>query len=374
MRVRAVIGANYGDEGKGLLTDYLCAGQPGSLVVRFNGGAQAGHTVQTPEGKRHIFNHFGSGAFVGAPTYLSRFFVCNPLVWGLEITAMRKQGISGIPKTYVHPDAPVTTPYDVLYNRARERARGADRHGSVGLGVWETVRRHQAGVQTCTRHIGTAGWKTRLSVVMEYYAALMRHEGVEDLGPLWNLEKLRVDFAEMVEWFGTSMEWAEGLEDLPIENLVFEAGQGLLLDETNKENFPYVSASRTGMHNIIELCREWSIDPAEVQPYYVTRTYLTRHGPGPLPGQCDSMKAIDDDRTNKENEWQGKLRYAPLNVDSLLFRIFGDSRKRKPSLAVTHLDQRPMPEDLDIACLGFEDVLVSRGPTRDDVRRKYDSE
>jgi adenylosuccinate synthase len=47
-------------------------------VVRFNGGAQAGHTVVTPDGRRHVFSHVGSGAFAGAATFLSRFFVANP--------------------------------------------------------------------------------------------------------------------------------------------------------------------------------------------------------------------------------------------------------------------------------------------------------
>ena len=70
MKAYAVIGANYGDEGKGLITDYLCRQVENPLVIRFNGGAQAGHTVTTPEGIRHIFSHFGSGTLAGA-SYLS---------------------------------------------------------------------------------------------------------------------------------------------------------------------------------------------------------------------------------------------------------------------------------------------------------------
>ena len=80
MIARIVIGANFGDEGKGLVTDYLCS-QGAGVVVRFNGGAQAGHTVVTPEGERHVFRHFGSGTFLGVPTFLSQFFVCNPILF-----------------------------------------------------------------------------------------------------------------------------------------------------------------------------------------------------------------------------------------------------------------------------------------------------
>ncbi len=60
----AVIGANYGDEGKGLVTDFLSSRfADDCTVVRFNGGAQAGHTVVAPDERRHVFSHFG-GRFI----------------------------------------------------------------------------------------------------------------------------------------------------------------------------------------------------------------------------------------------------------------------------------------------------------------------
>ena len=77
-----VIGANWGDEGKGLVTDALAAqAGPNTLVVRFNGGAQAGHTVTTPLGKRHVFSHMSSGTLAGASTHLSHFFITNHLFY-----------------------------------------------------------------------------------------------------------------------------------------------------------------------------------------------------------------------------------------------------------------------------------------------------
>ena len=84
MKISVVIGANYGDEGKGLATDYLASQGTKSLVVRFNGGAQAGHTVVTPDGCRHVFHHFGSGVFAEADTFLSKFFIVNPILFRTE--------------------------------------------------------------------------------------------------------------------------------------------------------------------------------------------------------------------------------------------------------------------------------------------------
>ena len=82
----AVVGAQFGDEGKGLTVDYLChkimneLGTDNGLVVRYNSGAQAGHTVVTPEGWRHVHSHIGSGWNLEIPTYLSKHFVCNPFI------------------------------------------------------------------------------------------------------------------------------------------------------------------------------------------------------------------------------------------------------------------------------------------------------
>ena len=81
MVIKIVVGANFGDEGKGLMTDYFCRqsalrGEK-CLVVLHNGGAQRGHTVVTPEEHRHVFHHFGSGTFAGADTYLSGDFIVS---------------------------------------------------------------------------------------------------------------------------------------------------------------------------------------------------------------------------------------------------------------------------------------------------------
>ena len=62
-KIKIVIGANFGDEGKGLITDFFSYCLP-TLVVMSNGGAQRGHTVDTADGKHHVFKHFGSGTFL----------------------------------------------------------------------------------------------------------------------------------------------------------------------------------------------------------------------------------------------------------------------------------------------------------------------
>ena len=119
------------------------------IVVRFNGGAQAGHTVVTPEGRRHVFSHIGSGTFAGAATFLSRFFVSHPLLFLKEWEVLAAQGVR--PVVYVDPDSPVTTPYDMMINQIIEQEQGAARHGSCGLGFGETLERNLISDYALTR-------------------------------------------------------------------------------------------------------------------------------------------------------------------------------------------------------------------------------
>ena len=87
--VKVVIGSNFGDEGKGLMTDYFCAEaskrNESCIVALCNGGAQRGHTVVTPDGIRHVFHHFGSGTFARATTYFGEEYILNPLAFRKEI-------------------------------------------------------------------------------------------------------------------------------------------------------------------------------------------------------------------------------------------------------------------------------------------------
>lgn len=117
--IKIVIGANFGDEGKGLMTDTFASQYESCLVVRCNGGSQAGHTVITPEGNRHVFKHFGSGTLAGAHTLLSQDFIINPIVFRTEREELVSQfGIA--PVVYADDRAIITTPFDMLLNQAKE--------------------------------------------------------------------------------------------------------------------------------------------------------------------------------------------------------------------------------------------------------------
>ena len=325
MRARVVIGASFGDEGKGLVTDYLCATEGAGMVVRFNGGAQAGHTVVLPDGTRHVFRHFGSGSLAGAPTFLSQFFICNPLVGLKEADQLLDLGLA--PTLYAHPNCLVTTFADMMINQMREDARGDKRHGSVGVGIHETIRRSDIPELKITMSDlwNNISLEKRMYEICGKYAEYRTGKKIE------HPDVMIANFIKFCELF------ANAVHPLGIgqcKDPVFEGAQGLLLDQDNKEYFPHLTHSKTGMHNVRILCKQAGID--DIDAYYVSRTYLTRHGAGKLPNEDPAMKY--EDNTNAAHPYQGKLRFAPIDAQDLKTRCAYDA-KGPFKLVLTHCDQ-----------------------------------
>ena len=101
---------------------------------------------------------------------------------------------------------------------------------------------------------------------------------------------------------------------------VFEAEQGLLLDQNNRAYFPHLTPSNTGIKNARKVIERisWK-EPVNIETCYVSRTYLTRHGAGKFPMECakDQINAQMSDRTNMPNPYQGSLRYGMLDLREL---------------------------------------------------------
>jgi adenylosuccinate synthase len=340
----AVVGASYGDESKGAICDYLCATKGADVVVRYNGSANAGHTVCTPDGKRHVFRHIGSGSFVGVPTFLSQFFVLNPILFFQELDDLRALGVT--PTVFAHPSCLVTTFADMLINQRKEAKRGSQRHGSCGVGVHETMQRSQVPELKITMADlwNGANLDSKLEQICGKWATFRTGSKIDEPAMVKAFKKGCQRFAEAIHPLGMGQ----------VKDPVFEGAQGLLLDQDNKEHWPHVTHSNTGLRNVRILCAQAKI--AKIVPYYVSRTYLTRHGAGKLPGEDPKMKFHDD--TNVENPWQGKLRFAPLDYRALSARVLADAGEYAPRLVLTHCDQLAHQPGA---------VLHSYGPTRTDI-------
>lgn len=373
MQIDVVIGAQYGDEGKGLMVDYLSSRE--SCVVRFNGGAQAGHTVVTPHGERHVFSHLGAGTYRGARTFLSEHFLANPILFAQELTRDMEELA---PEVMIDPAARVTTPWDMLLNKAVEQKRGAARHGSCGVGINETVERCLTEAYDLrVRHLlwSREGLRKLLHQIRKRWVPLR----AEQLGVPVPAETMNDSFMELFLDCTSILLRHSRIGDASMlegsAHLVFEGAQGLRLDEY-AEGFPHVTRSRTGLPNVLEILR--AVGAHDVpRVHYVTRCYVTRHGAGPLAGELGAHPfGWTGPETNTPGPYQGSLRYAPLIASDLARGIDEDIRRAqipvRPSMVVTCLDQArgvdaaALVSIIESHCLPVSHV--SYGPTRHDVR------
>jgi adenylosuccinate synthase len=346
---QAVIGAGYGDEGKGVVADALAhAAGPGALVIRTNGGAQAGHSVRTPDGRRHVFHHVGSGALAGAATHLSRWFVHHPMVLGAEAAALERLQANTV--ITADPRGWVTTPWDMLVNQLAEKARGNARHGSCGYGFGETVGRceetqHPLAVADLAGH----GLRDKLVAIRDAWAPARLHQlGVDRLAEadraLLRSDALVERFLRDCDAFLQRVRLVPDAAAASAPWLIFEGAQGLMLDQHHGA-FPFVTRSSTGLANMLATAQEMGVEA--IDAFYVTRCYLTRHGRGPMPNERDISHAFAVvDETNQPNPWQEQLRFGELDLDVLSAAIAKDLALAAasrcavvPRLAVTCLDQ-----------------------------------
>lgn len=332
-----VVGLGFGDEGKGAVVDALCARGPVTAVVRFNGGAQAAHNVVV-DGRHHTFSQYGSGTLAGVPTHLSQHVLVEPIALATETRALAALGVPD-PLTLLtaHADALLTTPLHIAANRAREDARGADRHGSCGKGIGETawysllagarpgsVVEHQEvlGVPGSAPTVGDCLrprlLRQKLDTLARFYEPLIGDgTHVDDLIHLYTAF---ADAVRIVDGDHVGLLADTG-------RLVFEGAQGVLLDETHGFH-PHTTWSTTTPRNALTLL---SGRPSRVVG--VTRTHHTRHGAGPFPTEDPAL-----DRPELHNDtgpYQGAWRTG--HFDAVLFR-HALARARPDALAVTHRD------------------------------------
>lgn len=361
--IKIVCGANFGDEGKGLMTDYFSQ-KPNSIVVCSNGGAQRGHTVTTLDTIRHVFHHFGSGTFNDASTYLSEDFIVNPIIFKQEYDELINLGY--VPNTYINQNCMITTPFDMMANQIIEESRGKNKHGSCGLGIFETIKRYKASITDINYNI------------RDYYIDLFKKENII-LSSEWTRifmdNRIFEHFLDDWDFMNShSLTISDNYFLNQFDNIIFEAAQGLLLDQNNTEYFPHLTPSNTGIKNpqkIIENTN-WT-DEINVETCYVSRTYLTRHGAGKFLSECDKSDINSEmyDKTNIPNPHQDTLRYGLLDVNQLHKRCIDDLSdfKYKKSIAFTHINEYPINKTKVNNIFNGWNVYYSDGETHNDICR-----
>ena len=334
MRTSIVLGLGYGDEGKGLTTDWLAAQSSAlnekCIVARFCGGQQAGHTVVMADGKRHVFSSIGSGSFRDAHTYISRYCTFYPIGIIRELEVLQQLDIT--PTVFIDPLAMMTSPYDLIANILTQNGKN-----TVGVGVGKTMERNATPYKLYFKDLCDDGlFQARLQAIKSYYSIKM--PAVMEHPSLGNMLSKFEDACAMLSDCGISALYEYELAN-KYDHVIFEGAQGILLDMDHGV-FPHVTYAYTTSRNAMEMINRNNLPVPYI--YYVSRCYATRHGDGYFAHEAAIPLNEEQGETNVENEFQGTFRKGHLSIDSLQYALLSDqaySANANKSLIITCLDQ-----------------------------------
>ena len=336
-QVFLTVDLGFGDAGKGSIVDCLTRTYAAHTVVRYNGGAQAGHRVVTHgvTPQDHVFAQFGSGTLAGAATHLSRYMLLEPLAMMAEEQHLRALGVhDAFQRTTIDARALVITPFQRAANRLRELVRGDQRHGSCGMGIGETM----SDALTHGENVLRVGDLTNPDVLYTKLAFLRKV----------NLAKMPVQCRALAKQASvvaelellTDPSWADWLmaayQTFAAQaqivtgdylysllartgTVIFEGAQGVLLDEWAGFH-PYTTWSTTTLANAHTLLAEARYT-GHVTQVGITRAYATRHGAGPFVSEDTALTQALPDACNSFGAWQQGFRAGWLDLVMLRYAL-----------------------------------------------------
>ena len=279
----AVVGSQWGDEGKGKIVDWLS--ERADVVVRFQGGHNAGHTLVI-DGKTYKLSLLPSGVVRGKLSVVGSGVVVDP--WALldEIDEVRRMGVEVTPETFrVAENACLILPLHPLLDHAREAARGSARIGTTGRGIGPAYEDKvgRRAIRLCDL-ADPDGIAPRVDHLLDHHNALLRGLGAETLDRDELIGKLRevapriLPFAAPV-WHLLDRVRKDG------KRILFEGAQGAMLD-VDHGTYPYVTSSNTLAG---QAAAGSGLGPRSIDYVLgITKAYTTRVGSGPFPTEQDN--------------------------------------------------------------------------------------
>ncbi len=278
-----VIGAQWGDEGKGKIVDLLT--DRVSAVVRFQGGHNAGHTLVI-NGKKTILRLIPSGILHDhVKCYIGNGVVLSPAALMQEIGELAKVGIDVPSRLRISEACPLILPYHVALDQAREIAKGAAKIGTTGRGIGpayeDKVARRAIRVQDLFMRERFAA---KLGEVLDYHNFVLKHYFKTDVIDFQKTLDETLQLAEHIKPMVTDVSGELHALMQANKHVLFEGAQAALLD-IDHGTYPYVTSSNC-------LAGQASVG-AGVGPNALTyvlgvaKAYATRVGSGPFPTELD---------------------------------------------------------------------------------------
>lgn len=359
MSAFVVLGAQWGDEGKGKMTDYLA--EEADVVVRFQGGNNAGHTVEV-EDRQYKLRLIPSGILHDDKlNVIGNGVVVDPIALFEEIDYLEREGVKVTPEKLIISDrAHVIMPYHKVLDKLKEKSRGKNDIGTTGRGIGPcyTDKFERCGIRICDL-MSEALFKDKLQQNIEaknpYITKVL---GGEEL----NFEEIASEYlsaAERLRPYVQDTSVRVYNEIKADKNVLFEGAQGMLLD-IDYGTYPYVTSSNTTACGVASGV---GIGPNMVtNAVGIAKAYTTRVGKGPFPTELDNE--IGEWIREKGHEYgvnTGRSRrcgWLDLVILKTTVRVSGLT-----SLCITKIDTLAGLEKIKM-CVGykFEDKVIDYFP------------
>jgi adenylosuccinate synthase len=282
MPVTCVFGMQWGDEGKGRVVDLLA--RDSDVVVRYQGGANAGHTVIVGR-EKYVLHLLPSGVIQpGTLNVVGNGVVVDPWTLLEEVDGLARRGIDLKGRLLVSDRAHVVLPYHRSIDRAMEALRGGDALGTTSRGIGpaygDKVMREGFRVADLLR---PGRYEERLRAQVQARNALLERAGLEPLDPRRVVEDTRRAVERMTPYVADTTAvlldaWRAG------KRILLEGAQGFGLD-VDHGSYPYVTSSHTGTDGISP---GTGLPPKAIDRVLgIAKAYATRVGAGPFPTRDD---------------------------------------------------------------------------------------
>ncbi|MGN0027273.1 MAG: adenylosuccinate synthase [Clostridium sp.] len=285
MSAFVVLGAQWGDEGKGKMTDYLA--EEAEVIVRFQGGNNAGHTVEVGE-KQYKLHLIPSGILHDNKlNIIGNGVVVDPKALFTEIDYLEAEGVKVTPSKLIISDrAHVIMPYHKVLDKLKEKARGKNDIGTTGKGIGPcyTDKFERSGIRVCDL-IDEEVFKEKLKENIEF-----KNKYIVNVlgGEALNYDEILKEYLKLAERLrpyvqDTSVRLYDEIKQ--DKNILFEGAQGMLLD-IDYGTYPYVTSSNTTACGVASGS---GIGPTMItNAVGIAKAYTTRVGKGPFPTELDN--------------------------------------------------------------------------------------
>ncbi|MDR3215622.1 MAG: adenylosuccinate synthase [Bacilli bacterium] len=276
-----IVGTQWGDEGKGKITDYL--GNEADVVCRFQGGNNAGHTIVI-DGNKFALHLIPSGIFhEDKINIMGNGMVINPIAFKNEVLELENKGFS-TKNLFVSSRAHVTLPYHIELDKLQEEIKGDQNVGTTfkGIGPTYTDKYSRIGIRVCD-FINDDIFKQKLTFVINWHNHIFKAYGKK----LFDVEEVFIEMKEYQIFMKNYVcDTTKLIDDLKNDNkkILFEGAQGALLD-IEQGTYPFVTSSTPTAAGV---ATGSGVGPNYIEKVLgIVKSYSTRVGSGKFVSEID---------------------------------------------------------------------------------------